>query len=219
MIERRGTAAELVQKPAGPFGPAVFRCVPVQGALIMGSTQPVDVVDGAAATAAGLEVIRRPSGGGLVVIDPVESMWVEVTLPRTDPRWDDDVRRSFDWLGHRWAAAVAAVAGGAHRVEVHRGAPVATEAGRVVCFAGLGPGEVSVDGRKVVGLSQRRDRDGARFQCVLHRRFDVPAVMSLLGPAVDRRLASEVADRLERAAGGLSEAEAVVERLLADLSA
>ena len=35
----------------------------------------------------------------------------------------------------------------------------------------MGSGEVLVDDAKLVGLSQRRTRDGARFQCVLHRRW------------------------------------------------
>jgi hypothetical protein len=37
----------------------------------------------------------------------------------------------------------------------------------MVCFAGLGPGEVTVDGAKVVGISQRRTRVGALFQCAV----------------------------------------------------
>ena len=39
----------------------------------------------------------------------------------------------------------------------------------LVCFGGVGAGEVTVDGRKVVGLAQRRTRHGAWFHgaCVL----------------------------------------------------
>jgi hypothetical protein len=32
----------------------------------------------------------------------------------------------------------------------------------------VGTGEVSVGERKLVGLSQRRTREGARFQCLVH---------------------------------------------------
>lgn len=39
----------------------------------------------------------------------------------------------------------------------------------VFCWHGLG--EVLSGGRKVVGISQRRNRDGARFQCVLYRQW------------------------------------------------
>jgi lipoate-protein ligase A len=43
--------------------------------------------------------------------------------------------------------------------------------GRVVCFASSSPGEVFVETNKLVGISQRRSRDGARFQCVLYRHW------------------------------------------------
>ena len=49
-----------------------------------------------------------------------------------------------------------------------------------VCFAGLGPGEVTVDGRKVVGISQRRTRAWARFQCAALGRWDPAALAELL---------------------------------------
>ena len=42
----------------------------------------------------------------------------------------------------------------------------------LVCFAGIGPGEVlDGDGRKWVGISQRRTRDWIRLQTMAHRRW------------------------------------------------
>jgi hypothetical protein len=38
----------------------------------------------------------------------------------------------------------------------------------VVCFAGRGPGEVFVNGRKTVGLTQWRVREGVFVSTVLH---------------------------------------------------
>jgi lipoate-protein ligase A len=52
---------------------------------------------------------------------------------------------------------------------------------RSVCFAGLGPGEVTVGGRKVVGISQRRRRDGALFQCAALLAWDARATAAALG--------------------------------------
>ena len=49
----------------------------------------------------------------------------------------------------------------------------------LVCFAGLGPGEVTLDGQKLVGLSQRRTRDGVRIQGLLHRRSDLRSMRAL----------------------------------------
>jgi hypothetical protein len=49
-----------------------------------------------------------------------------------------------------------------------------------VCFAGLGPGEVTLDGRKVVGLSQRRTREAVLFQCCAVRRWEPDRLLDLL---------------------------------------
>ena len=50
----------------------------------------------------------------------------------------------------------------------------------LVCFAGIGAGEIVVDGRKLVGISQRRTRAGARFQCAVHSRWSPEALIALL---------------------------------------
>ncbi len=54
----------------------------------------------------------------------------------------------------------------------------------MVCFAGLGSGEVTIGGAKAVGLSQRRTRTGARFQCTCYRRWH-PEPLRALGIELD----------------------------------
>ena len=125
--------------------------------------------------ATGVEVVRRRSGGGAVLVEPIGTLWVDVVLPRGDALWDDDVGRAAHWLGDAWAAAIG------DRAVVHRGAMVRAPLSDAVCFAGLGPGEVTVDGRKVVGISQRRTREAARFQCVAYERWDAGPLEAALG--------------------------------------
>jgi lipoate-protein ligase A len=60
---------------------------------------------------------------------------------------------------------------------------VRTQWSDLVCFAGIGPGELFVGDRKLVGMSQRRTRAGARFQCALPRRWSPEPLRSLLRPA------------------------------------
>ena len=129
---------------------------------MLGSTQPDDVVDRQRAEGAGVEVTRRASGGGAVLVVPGELLWADVFVARDDPRWEADVGRSFHWLGEAWAGALGdlGVAAGWH-AGPFRPSPWS----RLVCFAGLGPGEVATGGRKVVGMSQRRTRDGSLFSC------------------------------------------------------
>jgi lipoate-protein ligase A len=175
-------------------------------ALVLGSSQRDDVVDAAGAVAAGVEVVRRRSGGGAVLLVPGEVIWVDVVVPAGDPRWDDDVGRATWWLGEAWAEAVGGAA-------VHRGPMITTEWSRLACFAGLGPGEVTVAGRKAVGISQRRTRRAARFQCAVYLRWDPDALVRLL--------ALDPTDR-DRATGALAGAVAAVDagaldRFLAEL--
>ena len=154
----------------------------VRPAVILGSSQPEAGVDPNRARVAGVDVVRRPSGGGAVLVVPGEAIWLDVFLPAGDRLWVDDVGVAFHWLGEAWAAALTGVGVAAH---VHRGAMRHTPWSRAVCFAGVGPGEVTLGpgGPKVVGLSQRRTRSHARFQCCALLRWDPDALVRLLaGP-------------------------------------
>ncbi|HEV3226387.1 MAG TPA: hypothetical protein VGZ52_06125 [Acidimicrobiales bacterium] len=169
-VERaRGTATDFHGRDL-PVERGVWIFDVEHPALVLGSTQPQPQV-----AAPDIEVVRRRSGGGAVFLDPGRTLWVDVVVPRGDDFWDDDVGRATHWLGERWAGAL----GGAARV--HRGAMVRTAWSDVVCFAGLGPGEVTIGGDKVVGISQRRTRDAARFQCVAYEVWDDEPLLGLLG--------------------------------------
>jgi lipoate-protein ligase A len=197
---------------ARPLPDPVVRAVHVldvdRPALVLGSAQRDDVVDRAACEASGVEVVRRRSGGGAVLLEPGEVLWVDVELPRGDPLWDDDVGRASWWLGERWAAAIAEV--GIPGAVVHRGAVVASSWSPLACFAGLGPGEVTlgVGGPKVVGISQRRTRAGARFQCAVPLTWAPARLASLL--ALDTGGWADLVGHLQRSA-------AAVERPAAEL--
>jgi lipoate-protein ligase A len=138
--------------------------------LVLGSTQP-EVAE------RGVPVVRRRSGGGAVLVRPGELLWVDVLLPADDALWEADVGRSFHWLGQAWVDALGALG-----VESnwHDGPMVCTPWCRQVCFAGIGPGEVTVDARKVVGMSQRRTRAGALFQCAALLKWDPDEIARLV---------------------------------------
>jgi hypothetical protein len=59
---------------------------------------------------------------------------------------------------------------------VNEGPHVANDWSKTLCVAGRGAGEVfRVSGAKVVGISQRRTRDFARFQCIAYHAWDITA--------------------------------------------
>jgi lipoate-protein ligase A len=175
----------LPDPPGGPApGERVKRRVrllsPDRPALVLGSAQPERDVNVEAAASAGVDVVRRRSGGGAVLLGPgtTTTLWVDLTIPAGDPLWEADIGRAAWWVGAAWAAAVEATAGGP--VEAWRGAMRRSEWSARVCFAGLGPGEVLLGGRKVVGVSQRRTRHGALFQSVALLEWHPDALLSLL---------------------------------------
>lgn len=148
-------------------------------AVVVGGGRAIDLLDLDACRREGLDVARRGSGGGPVLLDPGASLWVDVVIPADDHRFVDDVVESMRGVGDRWLETVSAVMPGG-RFAVHRGPQVHTDWSPYSCFAGLGSGEVLCDGLKLVGISQRRTRDGARYQCLLHRRFDVDRMRRVL---------------------------------------
>ena len=177
-------------------------------ALVLGSTQRPGVADERATAAAGVEVTRRRSGGGAVLLEPATSVWIDVTVPRDDELWDDDITRSFGWLGRRWVAALGAL--GIDGVVPDPAGP-RTSAGALVCFAGLGAGEVTVGGRKVVGLSQRRTRAAARFQSLVYVRGAEPrAILELLAEPVEAIERDALGRHLDATVGTVDRSAAAV---------
>ncbi len=212
----------------------VVVCQPTSAALVLGSTQ--DAVDFSASrcAAAGLDVVRRRSGGGAVVVRPGAQIWIDLFIPRGDPLFDDDVVASFGWVGMAWAEALfaalaalgalgdetAACAGGddGSRLAVAGVAAGATAWSGILCFAGLGAGEVTLDGRKVVGISQRRARPGAWFHSMALLEFCPGELVSLLERPEPDRL--EAAACLEASAAAVPSgvpADALVDGVLSRL--
>lgn len=203
-IERvTGLVGDLLGRPwPSPPIPSVWFLAVERPALVLGSTQP-DVSRGGYHQA-DFDVVRRRSGGGAVLVEPGNPLWMDVLIPAGDRHWEADVGRAFLWLGDLWVAALAAagVAGAA----VHRGPPRSTPLARTVCFAGLGTGEVTVDGRKVVGISQRRTRHAALFQCAALLRWDPARVAAATG------LPTSQVDELAGLAAGVPVAAAAIEQ-------
>lgn len=211
----KGDAGALHDRPIEPVARVEVLEI-VRPAVVLGSTQSFDVVDADRAAESGFEVVRRRSGGGVVILQPGDHSWIDVTVPRGHALWHDDVERATWWLGEVWCNVLQDVApssplggGSPSGWAVHREKLVATAPERAVCFASVGPGEVVRGGHKVVGISQRRTKDAARFQCTVFRAIDVVLYRRLLRIEVAASLgeAVGVGEKLEDVS------QAVVERL------
>ncbi|MGD0286085.1 MAG: hypothetical protein ABSC31_06875 [Acidimicrobiales bacterium] len=191
-------------------------CISLAQAVVIGSAQPASDFDGERLAAAGADLVRRRSGGGAVLVAPGLQVWLDVFVPNDDPLAQSDVGKSFHWLGDAFAAAIASVLGTSVAqagVEVNRGPRQSTPWSRTLCYAGLGAGEVTVAGRKVVGMSQRRERSGAWIHSMALLTDRAGDLADLLAGPVERRSAARAG--LERA--GLPDAEHLVDPLAEEI--
>ncbi|MDP1793031.1 MAG: hypothetical protein Q8K63_02740 [Acidimicrobiales bacterium] len=186
-----GGAAALHARPIRPAN-GVNELLATRPAIVLGRAQKVDDQMVARAGAVGFDVARRVSGGTAVVVGPGECLWVDVVVARDAPGWNDDIGKAGCWLGDQWVAALATA--GVEGCTVHRTGMLKLPGSDSVCFAGIGPGEVlRADGAKLVGISQRRTRDWALFQCAIPLRWDPEALITALGPSAETARDANVA--------------------------
>jgi lipoate-protein ligase A len=173
----------------------------VHPTLVLGSTQPPELVTPQALRARSVELVRRRGGGGAVYLEPGNHLWLDAWIPRDDPLWSPDVSVAAEWVGRWWVEALAGVVVGPAGFSIHSGRAVPGRLGELVCFAGRGPGEVFEGGRKVVGLSQWRSREGALFSSCAYASWEAGPLLDLL--EIDGGSRVDVASELTRAAVGL----------------
>jgi lipoate---protein ligase len=173
--------------------------------VVLGSAQPGSLVDADRASRSGVSVVRRRSGGAAVLLLPGAQVWADLWVPRDDPLWSVEPRTSAVVAGEWWARALGGRShtGGPSVLTVHRGPSIPAPGSDVVCFAGIGPGEVVWEGRKVVGLAQWRSREGALVHGCAYRRWDPEPLVGLLElPSATRQA---LAGSLRAAALGFGE--------------
>jgi lipoate-protein ligase A len=119
--------------------------------LSLGFHQALDGVDLEAARARGIDVVRRPTGGGAVL------HWNEWTYAIAGPLGLPQIGRRipeiYAALGECLAAALRGL--GIDARMAGEGRP-----GGFACFSGVGGHEIAVGGRKLVGSALRRGRRG-----------------------------------------------------------
>jgi lipoate-protein ligase A len=178
--------AEGLLDALGPDTPPTIAWSQAQPrALVLGRGAAEPPIDLEAAAAAGLDVVRRRSGGGPVLWDR-NLLGLDVWLPRGHALAPDDVVETYRWLGEALAAALRELGAPAQVVTVAQAradTPGDDDAQRIAslaCFGALSPYEVVVDGRKVVGLAQVRRPQGALLQAGILLGFDAAVLAAVL---------------------------------------
>ncbi len=194
IVRRSGSCSELSEQLPSLTARTLILAEPNDRSVILGSAQEPTEQMKLRCEEAGFGFSRRRSGGGAVVIVPDEVVWVDLFLPADDPLFQSDVRSGSLWVGDLWCEVVRQFVGGDSTVAVHRGALIEAPWSRACCFLGLGPGEVTLGGQKIMGLSQRRSRAGAWFFSLVYRTLEVERDGALLTEQASD--AKEVSDRL-----------------------
>jgi hypothetical protein len=170
--------------------------------VVIGSRQPVSDLDDGIVSRAGVPVRRRRGGGGAVLLAP-QDCWIELWLPAGGSSFRDDVRATACLVGECWQSVLGSF--GIH-AEIHRSAVLRADEGSVACFAGLGPGELTVQGRKLLGLSQWRSREGALVSSVIPSRSPA-SLRPYLAQTAPRVPALDLATSLDEVLEGVTGAE------------
>jgi lipoate-protein ligase A len=210
---RTETAGDVhAAEPGDASRPQIWVVEVTRPALVLGSAQGrgrAEIDARVERLGFDVDVVVRRSGGGAVYLAPGDQVWIDVFVPTHDDRWDADIGRAVEWLGAVWSETVGTVVAPALRPEIlaHEGAVLNSSLSAAVCFAGVGPGEVTVAGRKATGISQRRTRRYCRFQCTALLAWTPIKWIDTLVDADERDAALAV---LERVAGPVGADSAAV---------
>jgi len=207
-------ASSLPDSDGGDVDPGIGPLVvvlrrAVSPAVVLGRSQSDDLVDARRAGAAGLEVARRTSGGGAVLVVPGELCWVDVVVDRTLVKWADDVNRALVVVGEAWRRALVDLGLPGGDLELAKSSSGERALSQLACFAGVGTGEVLLGGAKIVGLCQRRGRSATLVQGALVGTLDPDRLVEVLALPMATRRRLVVA--LEHSAGGVGRHFATLE--------
>jgi lipoate-protein ligase A len=183
--------------------------------LSLGRSQPFADVDLAACKAAGIDTVRRPTGGRSIL--HTDELTYSVALLQTDPRSEGGVvegyRRLSEGLlaGLRQLGVPAVQAAGVRRSK---------EGQTAICFETPADYEITVAGRKLVGSAQWRARGGVLQHGTLPLCGDLSRIVGCLSLSdaereIQRQRILLQATTLEEAIGRILSFDTVAQALAA----
>jgi lipoate-protein ligase A len=123
--------------------------------LSLGRGQSLADADLVACRAAGVDVVRRPTGGRSIL--HIDELTYSVALLQTDPRAEGGVVESYRRLSEGLLAGLGRL--GVQAAQAVSQGPASAEV-TAICFETPADYEITVDGRKLVGSAQWRARGG-----------------------------------------------------------
>jgi lipoate-protein ligase A len=157
--------------------------------------KPAEILDLDACRAAGVDVVRRPTGGRAIL--HAEEITYALVASTGEPRFGTRLGAAHAVIGECLAAGLAEL--GVAAVLSGGGRDPGGALGRQPCFASTARAEIVVDGRKLVGSAQRRRahaflQHGSLLVGPAHERL----ADFLAATRGDPRLATAMRERLRR---------------------
>jgi lipoate-protein ligase A len=123
--------------------------------LTLGRSQPLADAELTACRSAGVDVVRRPTGGQAIL--HIDELTYSVALLQSDPRATGDIIESYRHLSEGLLAGLHHL--GVEAVQAHR-QPKSETKPTPICFDTPSDYEIAFEGRKLVGSAQWRSRGG-----------------------------------------------------------
>ena len=183
--------------------------------LSLGRSQHLSEVDLAACGRAGIDIVRRPTGGKAIL--HTDELTYSVALLQTDPRTEGGIVEGYRRLSEGLLAGLRRLGVPAAQASKSTKSPEEVTA---VCFETPADYEITADGRKLVGSAQWRAGGGVLQHGSLPLRGDLGRIVDLL-PFSDgerkyqRDRLLQKAITLEEAIGHAVSYERVAEALVA----
>ena len=143
--------------------------------LSLGRNQPVTDADLPACRVAGVDLVRRPTGGRAIL--HTDELTYSVTLMASDPRAAGGVVESYRRLSEGLLAGLRYL--GIEAVQAHGQRKPASEL-TAICFETPSDYEITANGRKLVGSAQWRSRGKVLQHGTLPLHGDLTRVVSYL---------------------------------------
>ena len=145
--------------------PTVWVIEPKDSCLVLGKSQRGrDFLNSSYLEEQNINLTVRQSGGGSVLVSPDDMLWVDIFIPKESKFWIADIAKASIWIGRIWHDALERLG---IECSLFDESFSRSEASDLICFIGRAPGELFIDNRKILGISQRRSKFGTRFQCAL----------------------------------------------------
>ncbi len=169
--------------------------------LSLGRNQPVTDADLPACRAAGVDLVRRPTGGRAIL--HVDELTYSVTLLHSDPRAGGGVVESYRRLSEGLLAGLRRL--GVEAVQARGQRKPASDL-TAICFETPADYEITAGGRKLVGSAQCRSRGSVLQHGTLPLHGDLTRIVACLSMSegereAQRRILGAGALTLEEASG------------------